>query len=182
MKGSSSSRGLVVVMGLAVLALGAGFWWTHIARRSAIGDSTESQGTSDATAVPTEAPARETAELREQGRCVRSGSAELPVAVTPGGRSAAAPQPQTFRAEPTPYTRQLIAGLTNLDFSHGPITKEQAEQWKQSLQALTAQGAAAVPAIREFREQNQDLNFTGIKGNELLGQPSLRMALINACA
>ena len=53
-----------------------------------------------------------------------------------------------------------------VDFSRGPITKEQAEQWKQGLQGLIAQGSAAVPAIREFLEQNQELNFGAIAGGE----------------
>jgi hypothetical protein len=77
-------------------------------------------------------------------------------------------------------TRQLVAGLTALDPSRGPITREAAEQWKQNLAALTAQGVAAVPAIREFLEQNQELNFSAVPGGEQLGQSSLRSALINA--
>ena len=76
--------------------------------------------------------------------------------------------------------RQLVATLTNLDFSRGPITPEQAQQWKQSLQALIRHGAPAVPAIRDFLEQNQELNFAAVSGGELLGQSSLRAALIDA--
>ena len=82
--------------------------------------------------------------------------------------------------EPTPYTRQLVSTLTNLNLTAGPVTKEQADQWKLSLQNLTQQGAAAVPAIREFLEQNRDLNFAAVAGGDLFGQSSLRSALINA--
>jgi hypothetical protein len=96
------------------------------------------------------------------------------------GRTASAAPPAVARAEPTPYTRQLVAGLTNLDLTHGPITREQAQQWKQGLQALTQQGAAAVPAIREFLELNQELSFSAISGGDLLGQSSMRVALIDA--
>jgi len=74
----------------------------------------------------------------------------------------------------------LVAGLANLDFGHGPITPEQAQQWKAALQTLTAQGAAAVPAIREFLEQNQEVNFRAVTGGDQLGQPSLRAAFIGA--
>jgi len=76
----------------------------------------------------------------------------------------------------------LVAGLTTLDLTRGPITKERAEQWKQGLQTLTQQGAAAVPAIQEFLSQNQELNFAAIGGGEALGQASLRSAFINALA
>jgi hypothetical protein len=71
-----------------------------------------------------------------------------------------------------------MGALTNIDFSHGSITPAQAEQWKKSLQTLTGQGAAALPAIREFLDLNQDLNFAAVSGGEL--PPSLRTALINA--
>jgi len=84
------------------------------------------------------------------------------------------------RLEPTPYTRQLIESLSQFDLSRGAISKEQADQWKVSLQALTQQGEGAVPAIREFLERNQDLNFAAVSGAELLGQTSLRAALIDA--
>ena len=63
-----------------------------------------------------------------------------------------------------------------MDLSHGPITREQAQQWKQGLEALTRQGVADVPAIREFLELNQEVNFAAVSGGELLGQSSLRAA------
>jgi hypothetical protein len=54
--------------------------------------------------------------------------------------------PALGRTEPTPHTRHLVAGLTNLDFSHGPITKEQAEQWEAGFAGADRAGAhAAVP-------------------------------------
>jgi hypothetical protein len=91
------------------------------------------------------------------------------------GASSATPRP-----EASPYTRQLIGGLTNLNLSAGPITAERAEQWKHELQTLIGHGATAVPAIRDFLELNQELNFAGINGGQLLGETSLRAALINA--
>jgi len=96
---------------------------------------------------------------------------------TPPAAQSAATEP---RVEPSPYTRQLVAGLTNLDLSHGPITQEQADQWKKTLQSLTSQGAAAVPAIREFLAQNQEVNLGAVGGAGLLGQTSMRAAFINA--
>ncbi len=103
-----------------------------------------------------------------------------PAAIPSIGRAVSSAQPAVPRAEPSPYTRQLVTSLTNLDLTHGPITREQAQQWKEGLQALTQQGVTAVPAIREFLEQNQDLNFAAVSGGGLLGQSSVRAALIDA--
>jgi hypothetical protein len=81
--------------------------------------------------------------------------------------------------EPSPATRQLVTSLTQLDLRQGPLTPEKAAEWKQNLQQLTSQGAAAVPAIREFLEKNLDMNFdAGSAG--LLGQSSLRMSFLEA--
>ena len=95
----------------------------------------------------------EDGELRPQSAAERAKVLQAPPVIQPISRPAApavAQAPAVAGPEPSTYTRQLVAGLTNLDFTRGPVTKEQAEQWKQSLQTLTAQGAAGVPAIREF--------------------------------
>jgi hypothetical protein len=117
-------------------------------------------------------------ELRE----VKPGDAaapKLPTVYQGANRAApTAPAPVT-RPEPTPQTRQLVASLAQLDVSRGAISPEQAEGWKQSLQELSRQGAAAVPAIREFLERNLEHNYAGLQAGQLLGQPSLRTALID---
>ncbi len=79
--------------------------------------------------------------------------------------------------EPTPYTRQLVATLTDLDPGRGPLTPEQSEQWKAGLQVLVQQGSSAVPAIREFLEQNRDLD---LGPGSSLGYPSVRAGLLDA--
>ena len=80
-------------------------------------------------------------------------------------------------AQPSPYTRQLVASLTQLDFSPQSLTAEQAAQWKLGLQQLVQQGGAAVPAIQEFLEQNRDWD---LGGGSPLGYPSVRAALLDA--
>lgn len=85
------------------------------------------------------------------------------------------------RLEASPYTRQLVSSLANLDVTHGALTPEQIQSWKENLQTLTNQGAAAVPAIREFLEQNKEVVF-GSMGGDQLGQTSMRSALINSLA
>jgi len=86
-------------------------------------------------------------------------------------------QPQAPRPEPTPFARQLVTSLTELELNRGPFSGEQADQWKHGLQQLIEQGNAAVPAIREFLEQNRDLNFGS---GSSLGYSSLRSAFFDA--
>jgi len=129
---------------------------------------------------------------RAPGRRFPADGADQPIA-EPGERSSglhtntaaganpgAAPAIAHSWPEPTPFTRHLIATLTNLDFTQGPITEEQAAIWKHTLQRLTEQGPEAVPAIHEFLSQNRQLDFTSNPGGNLLGQSSLRSAMINA--
>lgn len=75
--------------------------------------------------------------------------------------------------------RQVIGQMAQVQVEGGKLTAEQAQQLKQGLQQLAAQGPAAVPAIREFLEQNQDLNF-GAEGSKSVGVPSLRAGLLAA--
>ena len=113
------------------------------------------------------------------GAAVETRPAPTPVAVPSAKRSAPAVETTAPRVEPSPATRQMVDALTQLDLRQGPLTPEKATEWKQGLQQLTSQGAAAVPAIREFLEKNLDLNFdAGSSG--LLGQPSLRLSFLEA--
>ena len=93
-------------------------------------------------------------------------------------KAAAPPAPP--RPEPTPYARELVAALTRIDLSRGVVTPEEATAWKQGLQQLTQRGSESVPAIREFLEKNLDLSFDGARNGNLLGQPSLRLSLLEA--
>src|SRR5260370_6531743 len=89
-----------------------------------------------------------------------------PTSTVPTAASAAQP------LELAPYLRQLFPGLTRLDLNHGSSTQEQAAPLKQGFQALAAQGAGAIPAIREFLDKNLDLSF-GKENAEAAGAPSL---------
>jgi hypothetical protein len=73
---------------------------------------------------------------------------------------------------------RLIGELTQLQIA-GKLTPEQGQQIQRSLQQLVAQGAAALPAIREFLDKNLDLPF-GDDGSKLAGVPSLRAGLIDS--
>jgi len=108
-------------------------------------------------------------------------AATAPVTATqlsvPRQTHAAATDPS--RPQPSAETRQLVSLLTQLDLSRGPMTAEQAAAWKQNLQQLTAQGAAAVPAIREFLEKNMDMSFDAASGS-LLGESTVRLSMLEA--
>jgi len=72
-----------------------------------------------------------------------------------------------------------MAELVELSESRGPITKEQAERFKQNLDELIRQGSTSVPAIREFLQKNVDTDFAQIAGADELGYSSFRAALFD---
>jgi len=168
----------LIFSGVGAAALVIGYYFVG---RPPISPSSAARRQSEPSAS-TGQPATPDDEPRERSALERARFPQLPPVINATSRPAPAAAPAPARSEPTLYTRQLVSGLTNLDFSHGPITQEQADKWKQTLQALTAQGPAGVPAIREFLAKNYELNFSAINGAELLGQTSLRSALIDALA
>jgi len=115
-----------------------------------------------------------------------AGTKNSPVASSPRGEGTAvrrARQPQeVLEKKPTPAVLQLIESLTTLEAPGGVLTEREAATWKQNLRRLVNEGAEAVPGIREMllEHQDQDLDFTAIPGWELLGQPTLRTALLQA--
>ncbi len=78
------------------------------------------------------------------------------------------------------YTRGLVGSLTNLVLSHGPITPEQAQAWKQDYEKLIKAGAESVPAIRQFLAQNLDADFKSLPNGDQLGASSMRLAMFDA--
>ena len=169
---SVSAPRLLVCLGVMALVLGIGYRWARSPRSSP-----------PASASPLPPPATQAtddAEPREVAPSQFIRDSQPPAVIPSTARSVSTAQPAVTRVEPSPQTRQLVASLTNLDLSHGSITREQAQQWKEGLQALTQHGVTALPAIREFLEQNQDVNFAAVSGGGLLGQTSVRAALIDA--
>ena len=93
--------------------------------------------------------------------------------------AAPAATPALPRTEPTPYARQLVAGLSAFDPSNSALTPERAAQWKQTLEQLVQQGGAGAAAIREYLEKNTDWVF-GAEGGKLTGYDSVRKAMFDA--
>jgi hypothetical protein len=83
--------------------------------------------------------------------------------------------------EATPATRQLVEALVKLDTTGGVLSTDQASAWRTNFAQLIAQGAAALPAIREFLDKQLDVEFGGA-GKQMLGYSSARLAMIDALA
>ena len=148
---------IVALLGLAI-ACAVGFWLSKTrTKTSEVAAPAEPQ--SEATVASHEVPTTST-QPRPQ-----------PVP------SPAPPTPTPTKPEASPETRQLVAALMQIK---GPITPEMASAWKSNLTQLVQQGAAAVPAIREFLEQNKDIPYDFNQGGNLLGAHSLRLALLQA--
>jgi HEAT repeat protein len=123
------------------------------------------------------------------GRAVTGPSPSAPPAVSredAGASAESTPAPGSMQSAPVPEAapvdpKDLVAGLAALDGKQ-PITPEQAQRWKASLQQLIRQGAASVPAIQQYLAQNHDANYAGVSGAEALGYNSLRSAMLDALA
>lgn len=164
---------------MALMASGIGYGLKRLRAPTNVAGAPAPQS-GEAATQDGSAPANDDSELHVVTAAERAAAAQPPAVVHAASRATTVPAGTQPHAEPTPMTRQLVSGLANVDFSHGSITPEQAQQWKAALQTLTAQGAAAVPAIQEFLAQNQEVNFKAVSGGDLLGQSSLRSAFINA--
>jgi hypothetical protein len=81
------------------------------------------------------------------------------------------------RPEPTAYTQRIMDILSDID-PKTPMTPEKAALWKQSFEQLVKEGAAALPAIQQFLNENRDVKLGD--NTNFLGETSLRTAMIKA--
>lgn len=91
------------------------------------------------------------------------------------------PSPDTdarSRPEPSPQTRRLVKSLSEIDLVPGALTPKRVEAWKKTLLELQDHGTGAVPAIEEFFERNVDMRLDSGPGANLLGERTLRIALM----
>src|SRR5258708_7861231 len=161
---------------LGVLAAGAAYWMKGRAHVGQPDAQPGGQQRSQSTSAPEDFPVQVGHELPAIAPAGRS-SVAVKAAVPAALASPAAAQPA--RPQASAYTRQLVDSLASLDPSKVPRTPEEATAWKQNLQLLIQQGAAAVPAIQELLEKNVDLGF-GKEGGDLLGYASARYAMFDA--
>ena len=88
-------------------------------------------------------------------------------------------EPPARRPMASVETRQWVEALGRTNSDGTPLSWEQAAAWKQQWQALVQQGAAGLPAIRDFLELNEDIDF-GPADSQILGYSSVRNALFDA--
>src|SRR5881397_2518205 len=74
----------------------------------------------------------------------------------------------------------LVTRMAQPEFFNGGITPQKAEELKRSFKELANQGAAAVPAIREYLDRFQDIDFDAAGAGKLVGYSSLRIGLLDA--
>lgn len=74
----------------------------------------------------------------------------------------------------------MVKSLAEIDARPGALTPERAAAWQRDLLELLNHGKDAVPALAEFFQKNQDVRFDSEPDANLLGEPTLRIALIKS--
>src|SRR6266487_382153 len=170
-----------LVMVLALVSFGVGHQWSKLRQKPSpksaeVASANPAEGVRGPAVIA--APLEEEVEVREATDLEKT-TPIAPRQVETLSRAPLEAPKDMMRSEPTPLARELVTSLTKLDFGLGPLTSEQAGQWKEGLQQLIQQGGAAVPAIQEFLELNRDWDFGPANP---LGYPSLRTAFLDALA
>lgn len=111
----------------------------------------------------------------------RPGVAMIPVPPPIRPATTTAPTPALPAQPVSAEMRALVEQLVKPQAAGGVLTPEQAATWRTNLSQLVQQGAAGLPAIREFLEKNVDLDF-GQPGRQMLGYGTARLALLDALA
>lgn len=135
---------------------------------------------SESAQVPTEEPVDELTAAANQPAFTGSMPSRDQASARP--RRPAAPTaapPETMLPAASLYSQQLIQRLAHVDPSQEKLTQQQAAELKKGFTDLVGQGAAAVPAIRLFLEQNQDLSFDDGTESNLVGYSSVRAGLLD---
>src|SRR6266487_188363 len=118
------------------------------------------------TPMVREAPVRETSPTTTPSDPTQLGAAPAQWPSTSAGSLAA--------------TQGLVTRMAQPEFFHDGITPQKAEELKRSFKELAEQGVAAVPAIREYLERFQDIDFDAAGAGKLVGYSSMRMGMLDA--
>src|ERR1041384_8196369 len=120
MRSPSSSRPAVILLTLAVVGVAAAL-----------------------LIVDRPAPPKEVAAAGSEAQ-----AQQTPGQLSSGQRPVLTSASARVTSDPHINTRELIAGLTNLDLTSGRLSPQQAAQVKRDLGALAAQGPSALATIR----------------------------------
>ena len=58
------------------------------------------------------------------------------------------------------------------------LTPEKADEWKRHLEEVIEEGKAAVPVLEAYLDSNENVRFDTGSATNLLGEPTLRIALL----
>ena len=165
---------LVAVIGGAVLLLG------YLAFRASNSSSTDAS--SDPVTVPPPQPL-----VVAKGYGTRAAADPIPdpevTANDPHGpRRAPAPGADQAPPEAVPLSAawEIIARVGQPDFFTGGVSLQKAEELQVSFKQLVDEGAGAVPAIREYLNRFEDIDFDSVSAGKQVGYSSLRMGMLDA--
>jgi hypothetical protein len=99
-------------------------------------------------------------------------------ASVPGFAKASVPVPPDVPTLSPEQLRELMGKMAVIDTNHAAFTVPEATVLREQFAVLKKQGAAAVPAIREFLARNQDLSFDAPEIANAAGFSSLRMGFL----
>jgi hypothetical protein len=174
-------RKSVLVFIVVAIAAGIGAFLVFKGRKAgtdAAPEAVEVQPAPEPAGSEPPAPASAPAAVAERPPAIPPPPPITSQPATPPATTPAPAMPASAFGTPTPETRNLVSTLASLNLQAGTLTPEQAAAWKENLQKLAQQGAAAVPAIAEFLALNKDLDFKAAGADKELGSVSLRLSLL----
>ncbi len=183
MKAQESRKG--VLLAIILLAVGVtALAWYFRARNSAATPG-DAPAVNVAESAPVEGDAAAHPSAVEPAPVVSTVPPPNPAksSVVPPASNEATPRPAAVAPAHTaasPYARSLVRNLSEMNFSNGAVTPEQAAAWQQEYKKLVAGGADSVQAIRELLAQNINIDFAGLENGSQLGAHSLRDAMFDA--
>jgi hypothetical protein len=154
---------IVCLVAFGVVATYFGF--KRLAPKPVVNKPTAAADHPGRTTPPSHVKPEQTTPVPQPSRPVRSGESAI---------IAAQQQP----SDRTARARQLLASLTQFDPSGG-VSAEKAAALKQTFKLLAQEGTAALPAIREFLDRLQDIDFESAGAEKLVGYSSLRIGLLD---
>src|SRR5437867_2711580 len=90
------------------------------------------------------------------------------------------PAPRVRGSSAANTAEELVARMGQPDYFSGGVTPQKADELKRSFKQLAEQGSASLPAIREYLDRFQDIDFDAVGAGKLVGYPSLRIGLLDA--
>jgi len=108
------------------------------------------------------------------------GVVRAPESAPANSSGPALPAPRGRGVSAATAAEELVERMRQPEFFSGGVSPQKAEQVIRSFKQLAEQGAAAVPAIREYLDRFQDIDFDAVGAGKLIGYPSLRIGLLDA--